>query len=283
MDIISAYQQLGSYRGAAELCGTNHKTVKRVVDKFEADQAGVSPPARAERDHNYDAVSELVAVRVEKSQGRISAERLLPIARTAGYDGSDRSFRRLIAEAKRLWRSDNHRGRRPAVWIPGVYLVIDWATVGGLHLVCAVLAYSRWRFAAFATDEKATTTMGLIAEALAGVGGVPQIVLADRMGCLKGGVVANLVIPTPDYVRFATHCGFARTSSAPAIPNRKGSWRTWSATPNATWLSHCSLKQLSPGDRSAWPKRTLQPRHGVERSTHGSIPKPARSRRTHRC
>jgi hypothetical protein len=24
------------------------------------------------------------------------------------------------------------------------------------------------------------------------------------MGCLKGGVVANLVVPTPDYVRFAT-------------------------------------------------------------------------------
>ena len=36
MDIISAYQQVGSYRGAAELCGTTHKTVKRVVEKFEA-------------------------------------------------------------------------------------------------------------------------------------------------------------------------------------------------------------------------------------------------------
>ena len=30
------------------------------------------------------------------------------------------------------------------------------------------------------------------------------MVLADRMGCLKGGVVANVVVPTPDYVRFAT-------------------------------------------------------------------------------
>jgi hypothetical protein len=32
MDIISAYQQVGSYRGAAELCGTTHKTVKKVID-----------------------------------------------------------------------------------------------------------------------------------------------------------------------------------------------------------------------------------------------------------
>jgi Homeodomain-like domain len=53
MDIISAYQQLGSYRAAAELCGTTHKTVKRVVEKFEADQAGNPPPVRAERSRNY--------------------------------------------------------------------------------------------------------------------------------------------------------------------------------------------------------------------------------------
>jgi hypothetical protein len=42
MDIISAYQQVGSYRGAAELCGTTHKTVKRVVEKFEFGDA--APP-----------------------------------------------------------------------------------------------------------------------------------------------------------------------------------------------------------------------------------------------
>jgi hypothetical protein len=31
------------------------------------------------------------------------------------------------------------------------------------------------------------------------------VVLADRMGCLKGGVVANIVVPTPAYVRLALH------------------------------------------------------------------------------
>ncbi len=203
MDIISTYNQVGSYRAAAELCGTTHKTVKRTVERFEAEQAGQTPTARVEREHNYDAVAELVTERVEKSQGRISAKRILPIARTAGYDGSDRNFRRLVADEKAKWRAEHHRGRRPAVWAPGDYLVIDWATVGGLHLFCAVMAYSRWRFVAFATNEKATTTMALIAEALAAVGGVPAKVLTDRMACLKGGVVANVVIPTPEYVRFA--------------------------------------------------------------------------------
>jgi len=146
MDIISAYQQVGSYRGAAELCGTTPKTVKRVVEKFES---GEGAPPRAERAHNFDAVAELVAERVDKSQGRMSAKRMLPIARAAGYGGSPRNFRRLVAHAKVLWRNEHHRGRRPAVWSPGEYLVIDWAQAApGLFLFCAVLAFSRWRFCA---------------------------------------------------------------------------------------------------------------------------------------
>lgn len=223
MDIISAYQQLGSYRAAADECGTTHRTVKKVVDRFEADQAGVLRPPRVARAHNYDVVAQLVAERVEKSHARISAKRLLPVARAAGYEGSERNFRRLVAEAKALWRSNNHSGRRPAVWSAGQYLVIDWAQAApGLFLFCAVLAFSRWRFVRFATDQKASTTLALIAEALAAIGGVPARVLADRMACLKGGVVANVVIPTPDYVRLATHYGFAPDFCHAHDPQSKG-------------------------------------------------------------
>ncbi len=132
----------------------------------------------------------------------------LPAARTAGYDGSARNFRRLVAEAKRGWRREHHRGRRPAVWLPGETLLIDWGTLAGVHVFCAVLAWSRLRFVRFADDEKASTTVELLAECFEVLGGVPQVVLADRMGCLKAGVVANVVVPTPDYVRFATHYGF---------------------------------------------------------------------------
>lgn len=223
MDIISAYREVGTYRGAADLCGTTHKTVRRVVERFEAEQHGHDSTERVERPHNYDVVIELVTERVAKSNGRISAKRLLPIARTAGYEGSDRNFRRLVAEAKALWRKDHHRGRRPAVWTPGEYLVIDWATVGGgLHVFCAVLAFSRWRFVGFADNERATTTLGFIAAAMDAIGGVPLKVLADRMGCLKGGVVANVVVPTPEYVRLATHYGFRPDFCHANDPQSKG-------------------------------------------------------------
>ena len=48
----------------------------------------------------------------------------------------------------------------------------------------------------------------MLARCLEVLGGVPGKVLADRMGCLKGGVVANVVVPAPEYLRFAAHYGF---------------------------------------------------------------------------
>jgi len=36
MDILAAYREVGSYRGAAAICGTTHKTVKRIVQQHNA-------------------------------------------------------------------------------------------------------------------------------------------------------------------------------------------------------------------------------------------------------
>jgi transposase len=219
MDIISAYREAGTFRGAAVISGTTHKTVKRVIARHEA---GGGAPERGPRGHNYDGVAVLVAGRVEKTSGRISAKRLLPAARAAGYAGSARNFRRLVAAAKQAWRRDHHRGRRPAVWSPGEHLVIDWGAEGGLHVFCAVLAWSRFRFVRFAADEQAETTLALLAECFEVLGGVPGTVLADRMGCLKGGVVANIVVPAPAYLRFAAHYGFRPDFCQAADPESKG-------------------------------------------------------------
>jgi hypothetical protein len=88
MDIISAYREVGTYRGAAVISGTTHKTVRRVVARHEA---GGAMPGRAARGQNYDGVAELVAARVKATSGRISAKRLLPAAQAAGYAGSARN------------------------------------------------------------------------------------------------------------------------------------------------------------------------------------------------
>jgi transposase len=223
MDVVAAFRDVGTYRGAAQLCGVDPKTVKRKVLAHEGGELDEERAARAALPKNTDVVRDLVERRVAETKARISAKRLLPVARAAGYEGSPRNFRRLVAESKRAWRAVHGRQRRPAVWVPGETLVIDWGTLpGGVKVFCAVLAWCRFRFVRFARDETAASTMALLAECFETLGGVPGKVLADRMGCLKAGTVANVVIPTPDYVRFATHYGLRPDFCHAADPESKG-------------------------------------------------------------
>jgi transposase len=219
LDIINAYQELGSYRAAARLCGTSDKTVKRALARrrsgryeYRARQSVVS---------KTEVARELVAEKVRATDGLITAKRLLPLARAAGYEGSLRNLRRLVAQVKRDW-GRRRRVYRPWQPVPGEHLVCDWTEHGRLHLFCAVLPWSRWRFVRFAKDEKRETTLGLLAECFEELDGVPAVVLVDRMGCLKAGVVANVVVPHPDYVRFAAHCRFRPDFCEAGDPESKG-------------------------------------------------------------
>ena len=91
-----------------------------------------------------------------------------------------------------------------------------------MHVFCAVLAWSRVRFVRFADNEKSATTLAMLAECFEELGGVPKVVVADRMGCLKGGVVASKVVPTADYVRFAARYSFRPDWCEAADPESKG-------------------------------------------------------------
>lgn len=97
--------------------------------------------------------------------------------------------------------------------------------------------------------------------------GVPAEVLADRMGCLKGGVVAGVVVPTAAYVRFAAHYGFRPDFRRPTTPSRRGPWRRWSGWPSRTWP--CRLRTSV----ATWRSRTPRRGRGVPRSTPGCTPR----------
>jgi len=220
MNIVDAYRELGSYRAAARACGVDHKTVKAVVERAEGGETEVVRVSRP-RAHNYDDVVDLVAQRVRKTRGRITAKRLLAAARAAGYTGSDRNFRRLVADAKRTWRRDRRTFRpwRPG---PGEFLVIDYGTWDGWKFFCAVLAWSRMRFVRFTRDERQPATLAVLAECFETLGGVPAVVLSDRLSCLRGPIVADRVVAHPNYVRFATHYGFRPDWCEAADPESKG-------------------------------------------------------------
>lgn len=219
MDIINAYQELGSYRAAARLCGTSDKTVKRVLERRASGryEYRARPPAVSKT----EVAREVVTEKVRSTDGLITAKRLLPMARAAGYEGSLRNLRRLVSEVKREWRR-KRRVYRPWQPLPGEHLVCDWTERGRLHVFCAVLPWSRWRFVRFARDERRETTLRLLAECFEELGGVAAVVLTDRMGCLKAGTVANLVVPHPDYVRFAAHYRFRPDFCEAGDPESKG-------------------------------------------------------------
>ena len=126
-----------------------------------------------------------------------------------------------MATVKARWARSQH-GRRPWVPSPGEHLVIDWGEEGPLKIFCAILAWSRYRFVRFATDMKRETTLRLLAECIEELGAVPCVVLSDRMGCLRAQTVANVVVPHPDYVRFATHFSFRPDFCEAADPESKG-------------------------------------------------------------
>ncbi len=219
MEIVNAYALLGSYRGAAALCGTTHKTVRRVLERRAQGQVGRRsrsvPPA------NTEVVGQLIQERVRQTDGRIGAKRLLPVAQAAGYTGSLRNLQRAVKAAREAWKRQR-RTYRPWIPVPGEYLVIDWASEAGLEVFCAVLAWSRYRFVRFAADQTRETTLRLLAECFAELGGVPARVLTDRMGCLKAGVVANVVVPHPEYIAFAAQYGFVPDFCEAADPESKG-------------------------------------------------------------
>jgi transposase len=224
LDIINAYEETGSLRAAAALCGTTHKTVKRVLERRAAGQR--PGRRRAPLPGLADEFTDLIFGKVKATDGRITAKRLLPLVRAAGYTGSARTLRRAVALQKTRWKRVR-RVYRPWMPEPGQHLLIDYGTVTrgpntGLKVFTAVLAWSRWRFVRFSRDESLETTVRLLAECFEALGGVPAVVLADRMGCLKGGVVANVVVPTAGYVRFAAHYGFRPDFCEAQDPESKG-------------------------------------------------------------
>ena len=160
MEIGNAYELVGTYRAAAALCGTTAKTVKRVLERSAAGQVGRRPsPAHL---RNTASVVELIVERVRASDGRISAKRLLPVARKAGYRGSARNFRRAVAggrsELAKTGSNVSALGPR-ARPLSGRGL-----GRGRRNVFCAVLAWSHVRFVRFGPDQRRATTLALLAE-----------------------------------------------------------------------------------------------------------------------
>jgi len=59
VQMIDAYNDTGSYRAVAQLCGTAHKTVRRVIERRQAGGPWARRPRALRR--NTDAVADVIA------------------------------------------------------------------------------------------------------------------------------------------------------------------------------------------------------------------------------
>ena len=193
MDVVATYRDVGSYRAAAAICGVDPKTVKRKVAAHEAGELDEERAVRAAVARNTDVVGEVVAERIAGTKAR---SRRSDCCRWLGRPGM--WGRRGICGG--WWRPRRRRGGRIRQVISGVRRcgcrATPWRSTGapwptGIKVFCAVLAWSRFRFVRFARDEQAATTLALLAECFEISTAVPAKVLADRMGCLKAGIVAG--------------------------------------------------------------------------------------------
>ena len=136
MDILNAYDLTGSYRAAAQLCGCSHHTVKKAVTDRAA---GLAPAVRRAR--LIDDFLPQLERWVDKSNGKIRADKAHEKLVALGFSGTERTTRRAVAEVKTQWRLGRTRVHRPWITEPGLWLQYDFGdgpTVDGRKVVLLV-------------------------------------------------------------------------------------------------------------------------------------------------
>ena len=224
MEILEAYDLVGSLSGAARLAGCDKNTVKHYVDRREAGADPIVPVRRPSVIDDYrDKIEELV----ERSRGDIRADVVHAKLMAMGFDGSERTSRRAVAEIKKAYAFGRRRVYRPWIPEPGGWLQFDWGwgpTVGGRQtlLFCAWLAWSRFRVVIPTWDRTLATTLSCIDETLRRLGGAPTYVLTDNEKTVTTEHVAGVPVRHPEMAAAGRHYGVQITSCVPADPESKG-------------------------------------------------------------
>jgi hypothetical protein len=224
MNILEAYDLVGTYRGAAKLAGCDHHTVKLYVDRRDA---GLPPDAGLVRGSIIDAYRAKIEEWVEKSHGKIRADVVHGKLVAMGFAGTDRTTRRAVAVAKQDWAAGRRRIYRPWIPEPGGWLQFDWGW-GPLVaerqtlLFCGWLAWSRFRVVIPVWDKTLPTVLACLDECFRRAGGVPTYTLTDNEKTVTTTRVAGVAVRHPDIVAAGRHYGTQVVTCVPADPESKG-------------------------------------------------------------
>ena len=224
MEIFEAFDLTGTAWSAAQLTGYDAKTVARYVAIREA---GGDPLAKTSRPRLIDVFMPKLEELVDRSKGKIRADVAHRKITAMGYQGSERSTRRAVAEVKEAWRSGRRRRYRPWIPEPGMWLQWDWGD-GPLirsrktQLFTAWLAWSRFRVVIPAWDQQLGTLAWCIDQALRAIGGAPTYLLTDNAKTVTIEHVAGIPVRHPEMVALGRHYGCTVETCVPFDPQSKG-------------------------------------------------------------
>jgi len=225
MEILEAFDLTGSLRAAAELVGCDRKTVAHWVEARDAAGGGLSLASRPRPARGaFDAkVVELV----ERSRGKIRADKAHEKLVAMGYLGSERTTRRAVAEAKRRWRQEQGRQTRPWIPEPGLWMQWDYGDgpeVAGRETVlfCAWLAWSRFRVVLPLWDKTMPSVVMALDRALRRFGSAPTYALTDNERTVSIDQVCGIAVRNPQIVSVGRHYGLTIATCVPADPQSKG-------------------------------------------------------------
>ncbi|MGP4113637.1 IS21 family transposase [Streptomyces sp. 4N509B] len=185
IDILVAYDATESVYAAARITGCDPKTVHRYVTARNTGRLATGPSRRPRLADPYSAKIEEW---VDRSHGLISAtaahQRLLRM----GFTGSERTTRRMVAEAKDRWREGSSRARRSWTAEPGLWLEFGWSSgpvVPGPDgsprrsvIFSAWLGWSRFRVVIPCRDQTLATLICCLDATFRTVGGAPTYVMS---------------------------------------------------------------------------------------------------------
>jgi hypothetical protein len=224
MNILEAYDLTGSLRDAAELAGCSHHTVARYVAGRER---GRAPGAAARRPGVIDEFLPKLEELVERSKGKIRADKAHEKIAAMGYAGSQRTTRRAVAGLKEAWRAGRRRVHRPWVTEPGMWAQYDFGdgpVIGttATVLFCVWLAWSRFRVVVPLLDKSWPSVAGAVDVALRRLGGVPTYLLTDNEKTVTVEHVAGIPVRNPAAVELGRHYGLTVATCVPYDPASRG-------------------------------------------------------------
>lgn len=225
MEILDAYDLTGSFRDAAELADCSHHTVARYV--AARDEGRLVGDGYAARPQLIDEFLPKVEEWVEQSMGKIRADKAHEKLLGLGYEGSERTTRRAVAEVKAAYAVGHRRVHRPWVTEPGMWLQYDFGdgpVVEGVKttLFVAWLAWCRFRVVWALRDKTVPSVIAALDRTFRLLGGAPTYVLTDNEKTVTVDHVAGVPVRNQEVVSFGRHYAVTVLTCQPADPAGKG-------------------------------------------------------------